>query len=310
MDAVNDEDWDYITVQQGSVESGQADTYDDLTPILNAIMAAKPEATVMWNMTWAYQQTLEADDRFAPYNRDQTTMYNAIVDSVKKKIVPDLEINAVIPNGTAIQNARTSLLGDTLTRDGLHLGLIGQYVAAMSYAYLMTGYDINNITYVPSGIDETTKAICIESVFNAIERPFYVTQSAYPGEEAPKTYYEMSDYDWSVGYWQSTRADMFDVRLETTVTSTKYISTRRFTREDLPVGTVIVVADRYQYRPEAWKGTGVQTTRPGNVTTTRIVIDEAWWADYDYRAFNIFAIDESYIDVEEAKAAFKIWLPR
>lgn len=38
----------------------------------------------------------------------------------------------IIPTGTAIQNARTSFVGDHMNRDGYHLDLkIGRYTAAL-----------------------------------------------------------------------------------------------------------------------------------------------------------------------------------
>jgi hypothetical protein len=311
MDAVNAEDWDYITVQQGSVDSGVPSTYDDLTPILNAIMKARPEATVMWNMTWAYQQDYSNATSFAPYNNDQTTMYQGIVDSVKSKIVPDLEINSVIPNGTAIQNARTSWLGDTLTRDGLHLGSVGQYIAALSYAYLMTGRDITTVDFAPGNMGEKLKELCFESVMNAIKRPFYVTQSSFARKSnLSATHVELSDYGWQNGYWFSTDPENYHNRLDTEVNPPRYISTKVFGKADLPVGTIIEIASGYKYRPEAWTGTGVQTARPENVSTYRIVVNEEWWGKYDYRAFNISATETATLDASAAQAAFKIWLPK
>jgi len=49
------------------------------------------------------------------------TMYKAIISATKTKILTNSNFTKVIPNGTAIQNMRTSFVGDTLTRDGYHL---------------------------------------------------------------------------------------------------------------------------------------------------------------------------------------------
>ncbi len=57
-------------------------------------------------------------------------MYQAIADAVKKAAKVN-KIKIVIPSGTAIQNARTSFIGDHLNRDGYHLDVkIGRYTAA------------------------------------------------------------------------------------------------------------------------------------------------------------------------------------
>ena len=101
------------------------------------------------------------------------TMYNAIINAVQTKVS-----YTVIPNGTAIQNARTSLLGDTLTLDGHHLDLkIGRFIAGLTFALKVTGEDIANLTYAPGGINDTQLAIILESVQNALATPFAVTQS-------------------------------------------------------------------------------------------------------------------------------------
>ena len=47
------------------------------------------------------------------------TMYRAIVDAVwKAKDLAGIEL--VVPAGTAIQNGRTSYIGDKFTRDGYY----------------------------------------------------------------------------------------------------------------------------------------------------------------------------------------------
>ena len=49
-------------------------------------------------------------------------MYNSIIDAVNKasKLV---KIDHIVPVGTAIQNGRTSSIGDNFTRDGYHLSI-------------------------------------------------------------------------------------------------------------------------------------------------------------------------------------------
>lgn len=57
-------------------------------------------------------------------------MYHAIVDAVKKA-GKAYKIKMIIPTGTAIQNARTSFIGDHMNRDGHHLDVkVGRYTAA------------------------------------------------------------------------------------------------------------------------------------------------------------------------------------
>lgn len=113
-------------------------------------------------------------------------MYQAIVSAVKSKIETNDSIALVVPAGTAIQNARTSYLGEdyyTLNRDWVHLSYgIGRYIAGLTFVHTLTGLPIDNVTYVPTGkyaVSESERLIAIESVKNAVENPYTVTESEY-----------------------------------------------------------------------------------------------------------------------------------
>ena len=172
-------DWDFVTVQQSSDQSGVASTYDDVNPLLDAIesQCTNEHVAFAWHMTWAYQQDTD-HWAFPTYNSDQTTMYNAIVSTVGQKIVTNNRIAKIIPSGTAIQNARTSYLGDTLTRDGYHLSLSqGRLIASASY--LASLIDVNWDSVDLSSISEDADFVKVlkESVKNAVQTPFSVTAS-------------------------------------------------------------------------------------------------------------------------------------
>ena len=173
------DEWNFITFQQGSPDSGKRETYSYLAPVIDFVKKYRPSAKLGWQMTWAYQQDSN-HGAFADYDCDQTTMYNAVVSAVKSEIATNKSIEFVVPNGTAIQNARTSYLGDTLTRDGFHMSYdIGRFITALSYARLITGYSLDEVTFAPDGVDENAKRVCIESVKNAIINPYLVTKSTY-----------------------------------------------------------------------------------------------------------------------------------
>jgi hypothetical protein len=185
IDGVRADDWDYITFQQGSPLSGVTDSYSYLIEIINTVKAIKPNAKFLWHMTWAYQQDYTSSAFTNNYNGKQITMYNAIVNSVRSEILNNLDISFIIPNGTVVQNARTSFLKDTITRDGFHMSYdIGRYMTALTYAFLITGYSLDTITFKPNTISDNIKNVCIESVKNAIDNPFTVTQSIYTAESS------------------------------------------------------------------------------------------------------------------------------
>ena len=192
------DDWDIITLQQASHASGKVSTYnEDIQTITSFVQENKlnPGAKMLWHMTWAYRGD-STSDSFAPYNNDQMTMYNMIVGAVQEKIVTDDAFSDVLPVGTAIQNARSSYLGDTMNRDGSHLSDLGRVIAAYVWYCKLTGktLDTINLAAVPARLTksyempgdmvltEGEKLVIAEAVKNAIANPFTVTQSQYTTE--------------------------------------------------------------------------------------------------------------------------------
>lgn len=182
LDAVASQEWEIISMQQASSQSGFEETYDVLPKLIEFVRAnTKKGIKLAWNMTWAYQQDFVSAN-FEKYQNDQTGMYQAILQAVKSRILPSDQFCYLFPVGTAIQNARSSYLGDTLTRDGFHLSIpFGRYIAALTWGRVLTGKSVEGISYAPSGVDEALKEIAVESVENAIRSPFAVTQSAFQG---------------------------------------------------------------------------------------------------------------------------------
>ena len=198
------------------------------------------------------------------------TMYNAIVSAVQSKIVTNGNFDLIVPNGTAVQNSRTSLLGDTTTIDGYHMSRpYGRYLTSLMFAKTITGMDISNISYTPSGVSAEEKQIAIESVNNAYKTHFSVTESAYQKETVviPEGYVQQNLGLTALGYWNSSDKNGDHNKIITTADNSKqYYATVQFTREQLPVGSVILLADGWQYRPDGWITDAVNTNRP--VTTT------------------------------------------
>ena len=119
-------------MQQASAVSGIESSYDPYLENLVAYVERYKQnrsAKLAWHMTWAYQQDYD-HVKFDSYGRDQQRMYSAIVSVVQNKIASTGKFSIIIPSGTAIQNVRSSFIGDNLTRDGFHLEKkLGRYVA-------------------------------------------------------------------------------------------------------------------------------------------------------------------------------------
>jgi hypothetical protein len=170
--------WEVVSLQQASHDSGLQETYQPLAQIIAFIREKLPYGVKLaWNMTWAYQQD-STHEGFANYGKEQKKMYEAILAAVQNCVLPTNEFALLYPVGTAVQNARTSYLGDTLTRDGFHMSIpLGRYIAALTWGRVLTGKSVENIAYAPEGVSEQEKAVAIESVENAVKNPFEVTQS-------------------------------------------------------------------------------------------------------------------------------------
>ena len=178
-DALKEEKWDFISLQQASGSSGKQDTYTELDYMINYVKTLAPDAKIVWNMTWAYQQDSTHSD-FSKYDGSQNVMYESILAAVLDCVRTKSDISIVVPNGTAIQNARTSYVGDNLTRDGYHLSLdMGRYTAGLTFFHALTGKAIDAISYMPQGIDKNLQRVAIESAVNAVRSPWEVTRSIY-----------------------------------------------------------------------------------------------------------------------------------
>lgn len=175
-------DWDFITVQQASGDSGDANSFKNLQNILEYLGANKDEKTkIYWHMTWAYQSD-STHSAFAKYHNSQNAMYGSIVATVQSQVLTKELIDGVIPSGTAIQNLRTSYLGDHLTRDGFHLRLdVGRYTAALTWFKTLTGADTASISWVPSNyiMIKTDLNAIKDSVESAYANPYAITQSKF-----------------------------------------------------------------------------------------------------------------------------------
>ena len=171
-----DEDWDYVSLQQASPFSGMYETYEATLPeLIEYVKARLPKKTKqMLHQTWAYAST-SRHSGFKNYNCNQLTMYQAIADAVKKAAKAN-KIKIVIPSGTAIQNARTSFIGDHLNRDGYHLDVkIGRYTAACTWFERIFKHNVVGNPYTPEGLDEARKAVAQKAAHAAVKHPYKVT---------------------------------------------------------------------------------------------------------------------------------------
>ena len=180
--AVQSENWDFILFQQASPVSGYAGTYDDLEPLIKIVepLCTNKNVQFGWHMTWAYK-TGSTNGAFKNYANDQNIMYSAITSAVKLKIEANPYITKIIPNGTVIQNARTSYVGDNFTRDSSdHLTKDqGRKLAGLGVVATLIEIDWENLDLSAVIPDEAFRQVAIESVQNALSNPYAVTESTH-----------------------------------------------------------------------------------------------------------------------------------
>ncbi|MBQ7373497.1 MAG: DUF4886 domain-containing protein [Clostridia bacterium] len=173
-------DWDYITLQQVSPLSGNESTYNhEIDELLDFFKekATNKNVKFVWNMTWAYQYGHPALEL---YENDQKSMYKSIITTVQRKIETNCKINAVSPAGTSIQNARTSYLGDSFNRDGIHLSLgLGRYISGLTLFCLLTNCNPHEMTFKLDEMTDGEFEVAKESVANALKQKYSVTNSKF-----------------------------------------------------------------------------------------------------------------------------------
>lgn len=173
---ISDEPWDYVSLQQASPLSGIYESYARWLPELYAYVRARvpDDAVFMLHQTWAYAADSDHGG-FAGYDNDQMKMYRAIVDA-NERAAGLVGIDIIIPSGTAVQNARTSFIGDNMDRDGYHLDLLwGRYTAACTWFETLFGHVTGN-GYAPQGMSGDYVRVARLSARKAVLHPDRVTR--------------------------------------------------------------------------------------------------------------------------------------
>ena len=158
-DGLLDEEWDIITLQQASHDSGLPETYARQGEVIAHVNRHKrnPAARLYWQMTWAYQSDSN-HWAFPRYGCDQAAMYNAILGAVKSEILTNPAYAGVIPSGVAIQNLRATPVGDTVTRDGFHMSEShGRYTVSLLWAQTLCGVDPDTVDWMPEAFADVIR---------------------------------------------------------------------------------------------------------------------------------------------------------
>lgn len=155
-EAVEDDDWDIITLQQ---EHSLAGDIESFRPYLSELTAycklMHPETKTALNQMWAYESGCGIPDFRNNFNNNQQEMYESLA-GVCNEIAEEAEIDLQIPLAKAFQIARSTNLGDRFTTDGKHLNELGQFLASCVLYEAVFG---ESALYSPFDLPEYDKAI-------------------------------------------------------------------------------------------------------------------------------------------------------
>lgn len=269
----------------------------------------------------------EAKNKFRIYVPNGTTGVEPYVELVKLNL--DLTLGFYSSEGTSYKiNTGTDLAKQFLatvifTKDTLPVGSVIEVDSG--YKYRPEGWTQLGVATSPRPGNVSTKKVEVTEewwgdfnyrAFNISSDPqtdmtnkladvkkhfrIYV-----PKEAAPPA------FEWTLGFWDSTSGT---TRSTSGDLAMCFVSSQMFTRETLPVGSVITIDSGYKYRPDGWidlNTKNTHSTKPGNVSTASITVTEDWWGDWTYRGFNISTnaqgnISENYLEVA---SHFNITLP-
>ena len=335
------DDWDAIVIQPSFDKAGDYDaaSIDNIVKTVRTYCEFTP---LYWNMTWAYKATSTADG-FKVYNYDQLAMYNAAAE-VASQVAANKEFTGIIPVGTLIQNIRTSYIEDNVTSDDAHLSVnIGQLAAAYMWAQTLTGKNPLGVAspFIPAlRYDPDCVPAMQEAYANALAKPFEVTAATqYPPyvmsvpEADAKALIEAAGFKFSdyvaapfvvlhYGFYNSSNGNYLTCSVFKGANDgnmNKFAATHIIPKAEIPNGSLLVVTSGYQYRPEGWvtlstknDGADGRPSRPGNVSTSVVEVNDAWWGTFTYRAFNISKTsgNPTAAEMKAIGTKFGIYLPK
>ena len=161
-----DDEWDIVSIQQVSHESGLIDTYEPyITELIAFVRELAPRAEIVFHRTWAYDRG-SGHAHFGNYNHDPVYMEEMIEKTVAE--ITAKHSLRVIPSGVAIRMARECEMfsqdgGIPLTRDSYHLSLThGRYLAGLVCYKALTGKSPIGVSFIPEGVSEESARLLKE----------------------------------------------------------------------------------------------------------------------------------------------------
>ncbi len=178
-EALADETWDVITLEQFSEYAPFFETYEPwLKDMVKFLKKHSRKGTrILWHQIWSYENADKHNSFIMDHwnSRGALPMYEGILDATVK--VHEKYGLDVIPLGTAIQNLRTGFNMENTVRDGYHLSIrMGRYVAACTWYEALTGKPCKDNSYVPVTMTNYIRREGAQRAAHlAMEKPFEIT---------------------------------------------------------------------------------------------------------------------------------------
>ncbi len=154
-EAIKYDDWDIITIQQVSNDSGKPQSYFPyLNLVCDYVKETVPNAELYIQETWSYEIDV-CHSGYFHYHHSQEEMYRRLHDCYE--MAANLTGGKIIPAGTVVQALREETKefnyrkgGRSLCRDGFHMSYdYGRYAVAATWVAAITGADIRDNTFIP-----------------------------------------------------------------------------------------------------------------------------------------------------------------
>jgi len=212
-------DWDMVILQAGSPEAAdRLDTHYSskglslnltgyIQELRDYVLSKDPEPRTVpdfaWNMDWTYPKDpsvrSDATNQMlaVEFEGSELKHYEVVAQVCKEKIAQSFEWKYIFPNGTTVQNLKSSTWENAkLYRDYGHVTDFGRWCAAYTWYCTIFDKDITDCTFAPMNhkvvldqmsrqyqknleLTQEQKDLMIEAVGNALAKPYEVTQSKY-----------------------------------------------------------------------------------------------------------------------------------
>lgn len=168
--ALEDEPWDLVLIQSRGASDTYAAASDGMPELMQIVRENVDTFQFCQHVTWA---DALCGDLMGCKTQDERT------DSLLfwgARNYNRFGYDYLLPVGRAIQNARTTFLGDNLNRDCHHLNTAeGRYIAALTFYEILTGKSCIGTKYQPTGMTAYRAEVCQHAAHNAILSPLKTT---------------------------------------------------------------------------------------------------------------------------------------